>query len=259
MKLREELKGIRLLMVILLSAVIGGCATIPQFTKQPFKIDQAKFHADIKTIALEPLSVSEKLKQADKVEAEFEALIVAKLKEAGFSTISSKKYEKIWKMLVKKEGNLFDPQTGKKDETKIKRVRKQCMEKLSSDSHVDAVLQPRIIVSGAKFSQCKARWNGTEDEVESCSFLGSNFSGKVPALSLLVRIEDKNGKIAYMNAGGIHVIAKLQTGAFKAAKFIPVNENAYFASKDRNKEAVNIALNPLMKQTASDASLKKKP
>lgn len=259
MKLREELQGIRLLMIILLSAVIGGCATIPQFTKQPFKMEQTKFYADIKTIALEPLAVPKKMKQAEQVEAEFEAFILAKLKEAGFTTIPSEKYEKIWKALTKNEGALFDPLTGEKDDAKIKRVRKQCIERLNADFHIDAVLQPRIIVSGARFSQCKARWNGQEDEVESCSFLGSNFYGKVPALSLLVSIEGRDGKVLYVNAGSIQVLAKLPSGIFKSRKFVSVNEETYFAYKDQNQEAVNIALNPLMKQTLSDASLKEKP
>ncbi len=240
----------RLLMAILVAALIGaGCATIPPYN--PFKIPQDELYGKIKTIALAPVAVPEGLQDPQPVKAMFESLIEAKLREAGFSTVPSGEYAEILKRMTEKVGGVFDPVTGKRDESKIKAVRKHCLRELSTNCNADAVLYPGIWVVKATISGQRAYWDGTSEDFRTVGKFWklldtSTYSGTAAALSLVITIKDMNYVDMYVNGGGIQLASKLSRG-----KFVPVPRNQLFANEEQNVAGVNIALDPLV--TKSEA------
>ena len=237
-----------LMLSALLALSLTGCA-IPQFTDQPFKVDQEEFYRTIRVVALEPLDMPE-MKQAAEARTEFEALVTEKLKEAGLSVIPSEKYAALLQALGKQDGGLYDPLTGKKNEAKTKEVQKKIYDELRTQHQIDAVARVAVIPASAHFNNCSARWHGVEQVLESCNpfFNGGGYNGRISAISLLVAIDNKEEKTIYMNAGGIQLTARLDSGFLKAAQFVPTDANDLLVDQLKNRGSVAIALGPLIKK-----------
>jgi len=243
--------------VLTSTLIVAGCATAPPHN--PFKIAEEEFHSKIKTIALSPLAVPGDLTDSDPVKAKFESLIQAKLREAGFSVVPSKESGEIFSNMNKQLGGIFDPVTGKRDETKFKAVREHALRELSTKFKADAVLSGGIIAGTARFGGGKASWWGTTESVAMsdgflAAFQVANLSGSIRTLSLVVSIENINGGDAYMNMGGIQLAAKLSGG-----QFVPVPRDKLFASEERIAGAVNYALAPLVRKSAAADAPKAQP
>ena len=237
--------------------IVAGCATTPPYN--PFKIAQEEFYGKIKTIALAPVGVPTDLEDPDPVKAKFEPLIEAKLREAGFSVVPSRESAGIFESMNKQLGGIFDPVTGKRDDTKFKTVREHALRELSTKFKADAVLYPNIRVGTASFAGGRANWDGTSESLSPTEgFMGmlmvGQFHGTTRALSLIVTIENIHGVDAYVNGGGIQLVSKLSGG-----KFVLVPRNQLFADEKRIAAAVNIALGPLARNPAPAGERKAQP
>jgi len=237
--------------------IVGGCATTPPYN--PFKVTQEEFYGKIKTIALAPVGVPRDLENPDPVKAKFEPLIEAKLREAGFSVVPSRESAGIFESMNKQLGGIFDPVTGKRDDTKFKTVREHALRELSTKFKADAVLYPNIRAGTARFAGGQANWDGASESLSPTEgFMGmlmvGQFQGTTGALSLIVTIENIHGVDAYVNGGGIQLISKLSGG-----KFVPVPRSQLFADEKRIAAAVNIALGPLARNPAPAEAPKVQP
>jgi hypothetical protein len=247
-----------LLTAVLATTLIGGgCATTAPYN--PFKIAQEEFYGKIKTIALAPVGVPRDLEDPDPVKAKFEPLIEAKLREAGFSVVPSRESAEIFDKMNKQLGGIFDPVTGKRDETKFKTVREHALRELSTKFKADAVLYPNIRAGSARFAGGQANWDGTSESLSTTEgFMGmlmvNQFHGTTGALSLMVTIENIHGVDAYVNVGGIQLISKISWG-----KLVPLPRSQLFADEKRNAVAVNIALGPLARNPAPAVEPKAQP
>jgi hypothetical protein len=229
-------------LIALLLMVLSGCVKVPQFTDKPFTADRAEFFRTVKVIALAPMSLTN-LKQADRIRASFEADLTEQLKGLGFTVLPSDKFGSLWDSLSKQEGGLYDPATGKRNDDKVKEIRKRVVTELAAQQQFDAVLRPSIFVSAARFSGCTARWNGVEQSIGSCSL-----SGRISVLSLLVRIENKEGNVLFRNAGGIQPNVRLKTGFFQSPQFEDLEEEFILYDPERNRVAVATALAPFVRK-----------
>ena len=245
-------RQIILLVIVVIVLMAVGCATTPPY--KPFKIDQNKFYANTKTIALAPCWIRPDLEVSGQVIEKFELLIGDKLSEAGFSVVSSKHYRDIWKRMIEQMGGYFDPKTGKRDESKFKAVREHCYRELGRKFNSDAVLISRIMIIEAPFYQgfnnLVAQWGGAEEPFDirhgAIRFLDTTIkSGTIPALSLGVIIYDIHGTTVYVNRGGIQVLAKY------SGSLVPVPKDELFVYDERNVAAVNFALEPLIQKSGS--------
>ena len=232
--------------------VAAGCATRTPYN--PFKVSRETFFGHTKTIAMTPFMLPSDLENPEPVRTEFESLIEAKLRSAGFSVVASGDYADIWKRVTEQMGGYFDPVTGKQDEAKFKAAQEHARREIATKSSADALVHAGFTVVGAAFASGTAQWNGTSEPVGTGGFwaqlLGNlgGLQGKIPALSLLVIIEDVNGAEEYANAGGVQLLSKVSYG-----KFVPVPRDALFADKARNAAAVSIALDPLLTTTGTDS------
>lgn len=242
---------------LLIGLAISGCAVTTPYN--PFKVPQEQIKSKVKVVALAPINFPGDMEDTEPLKAKFEFLIEAKLRQAGFMVVPSREYDAVWKQTIEKLGGVFDPLTGKRDEAKFKTVREHTLRELATRTKADALLEHGIGVFKANFAGHLAQWHGTSESVVTAGFWGAFFAGgaqgTVPALSLVVALSDIHGVEMYVNVGGIQVLAKLS-----GQNFVTVQRYELFVDQERNRQAVNIALDPLagktMPQDASAAPAK---
>lgn len=143
----------------------AGCATSPT-PYNPFKIAQEELYGKVKTIALVPVNVPAGIVNP-KVQVKFEALIGAKLREAGFSIVPSQEAVDIWKRMPAQGGGYFNPVTGQPDKAKLQAGWAHVLRELSTQCKADAILRSNIQVVQANFAGNEASWHGTSELLTS--------------------------------------------------------------------------------------------
>ncbi len=222
---------------------VSSCAVASP--PNPFKIPEANIKAKVKVVALAPLNLGSEFEDPQSIQTKFESLIETKLREGGFTVVPSKEYAAIWKQMTETLGGVFDPISGKRDEAKLKMVREHTVRELASKNRADAVLYSGMGAVKANFNAGRAKWHGTAEYIVTGGFWGAlaagNTYGTIPAVSLFVSLTDLNGVDMYVNAGGVQALSKLS-----GRNFTTVPRHELFTDEDRNRHALNIALNPLL-------------
>ena len=125
------------------------------------------------------------------------------------------------------------------------------MRELNGKTRADAELYSGMGTVKANFNANRARWHGTAEYLVSggfwAAFAAGNTYGTVPAVSLFVSLADMNGVDMYVHAGGVQVLSKLS-----GRNFVAVPRHELFIDEERNRHAVNIALNPLVGKAAPE-------
>ncbi len=197
--------------VLTVALCVVGCATT---VYNPFRIPEEEFKAKIKRLALTPVEVFVELEDMEPVKAKLDAIIEARLREAGFTTVPASEYAQV-------------------------------------------VLRPAILRIGARFHGMTANWHGVQEEATSFAsrLMGGLWAGNIPASSLRVSIEDIQGNPLYMNFGGLELLSKYSYEFFKGVKFEPVPRVELFKHEERLRQAVDIALGPLVRKPLSSTQI----
>lgn len=226
-----------------LALILANCAGTAPFN--PYKVPPAEIKARVKTVALSPVDTLPDLDNPDRVKAGFEALIAAKLREAGFMVVPSAEYAAIWKQTMKKAGGVFDPATGKRNEHAFAAARETTVRELFAKTGANALLDAGIGAVNADIEGNYASWHGAGEYVTADGALGSLFGpqyrGTINALSLIVILSDADGRELYANAGGIQTLSRLQ----RDGRFVSLARHELFINDERNRHAVDVALGPL--------------
>lgn len=229
----------------LLAALIAAGCGAKRAPYNPFQVSRDQFYGNLKTIALAPVRVPGDLEDPEPVRAKFESLLEAEFREAGFTVVPPKEAEAIWSDMAEQVGGFYDPVTGERDPSKADAVREHTLRELKTRFNADALLYPSVQVVQARFEKDKAVWDGTEEKLAGGGIwkllFGSSHSGTVPALSLVVVLEDMNGTDLYIKGGGIQVLSRIA-----GDEFVPVPRYQLFADEERNVAAVHLALDPLL-------------
>jgi len=236
---------------LLLLVVVGGCATASPTSS--FLIPEEQFRTRVKRIALAPIAVPPKLGVSEPTRLRFDALIEAKVQEAGFAILPARDWAEVFTREQQEVGGLFDPQTGALDEAKVKAALARTVEAIRGKFQMDAILFPRVHVVKASFTGAWARWDGVTDALTSglSVMTTSGISGTVPALSLVVSVDGPDDELAlYRRAAGIQVLEKLAplTERVSGKWFGPVPPGELLANEERNLAAVELALGPLLRK-----------
>lgn len=250
---KVSMVGWLLLVWIMVQSFAGSGCTPTIATQDPLRIPREELYSKIKTVAIDFGAAPSPVSLADL--GKFEAIIEGRLREAGFAVVPSREAQGIGNRFVKQMGGLFDPKTGQRDEAKRKIVREHLFRELKLKFKADAVMTVNILPVSAEFTALGANWHGTSESIlpADAGFAGLFFgpgvvSGTIQALSLLIVIEDTNEVPIYKNLGGIQLLEK-----FSGGKRLPVPREQVFSDEGRNREAVNIALRPLIEKTAQGA------
>jgi len=235
----------------------AGCATTVPY--DPFKVSKEEFYRGTKTIAVAPISIPGDVGGPEAVKTSLESLVEAKLREAGFSVVQAKDTAVVFNEMNKQIGGVFDPVTGQRDDAKVKAAEEHTRRELATRFKADAVLHARLLPGTAGFGGGSAKWHGTSESVAMTegilgAFQVNNLRGNIGTLSLLVVVENVQGNNVYVNLGGIQLLAKISGGQFVQIPRVQLLQN-----KERNVGAVNIALDPLVRNPASTEAPKTQP
>lgn len=216
-----------------------------------------EFLTKVKTIALAPLTVPGDLEDAERVKDKYESLISLKLEERGFAIIPSKEFQVVYKKTMEQMGGVFDPMTGKLDESKGEALQTHTLRELQRTTHTDAVLYPRLYPFTVKHVKGVAIWDGVSEPIKGARVdswidryiaaigVGGAY-GTVTALSLVVVVVDIDAVKMYANSGGVQLLAH-----FDGVDFKSVTRAELLPSEDYYAKSINLALGPLLNPDSS--------
>lgn len=235
---------------------LASCATGPEH--HPLKHSSQEIAQKIKIIALLEIQIPSDIGRQEEVRADFESEITQELQEGGFKVIPSREWRSVYDRMVADIGGIFDPTTGKADEKKSELLRNLVFREMIAKHAVDAFCRPSLKIAKARWAGNKAQWHGTSESTTGqegfwASMDMSNVYGTVGALSLEIVIFGADGNIFYDHFGGIQLLSRLERdGAFGGREFKAVAAHQLLSDSTRNRNAVRIALGPLLGRSGSE-------
>ncbi len=235
----------RIITILVTLTMLFGCATT---VHKPFKVERAQIYKEVRTVGIMPLAIPWKVDHKDRIRAELESSIAAKLREGGFSVISSEGYSQIYESMKASVGPLYDPNTGEllkeKHDSLVEHAKREYLRK----NKPNALLYSGIQVVKANWSGNHAIWHGVDEPTTGkegfwASLAASSSYGTIPALSLVLVLKDPQEKVYYNNFGGIQLVQWLKGGTF-----VDVPGNQLLTDSERNERAVTITLMPLLSE-----------
>ena len=231
--------------ILIMVAIAALCATAVDAKKKydPFRIPRDQIIGQMKTVALRHLAgMPEDYARSDSMKAVFDSLLSAELGQAGFKVVSGSVFEQIHQESVDSLGGAFDPKTGAQDTVRARQVHLRDLEQLKSRHQADALLRPRLEAVVAPFSSGTAHWDGASQKLwkgtQGIFGVLDNRTGKISALSVVVVIEDMEGKALYVDGGGLSLMSRITGGDH----FVDLPEDSLFGNPQRNANSVQLAL-----------------
>jgi len=226
-----------------LTILAVGCAGSTPKTN-PFAVSKQDIRDRVKTVAVATVRMDDDIPNATQAKQDFGELIANELTSLGFQVVPAAEFEKVFNRLRDEAGGFFDPNTGKADNEKYKKVQELCRREMATKFHADAVLYPTITVRMIPFSQDSASWDGVRESLTGAGWLeqyfGGTHYGTVPALVFCAGLYDVDNNKMYSKCGGVQLLSKLRGGGF--AK---VPDQNVLTDTQRNTNAVAIVFRPL--------------
>jgi hypothetical protein len=223
----------------------------------------------IRTIAMSPVIGTDGLMMPDTIRAMFGEDAQSLLRAAGFEVLSGAVYDSIRTERILEVGGLFDPITGQRFDDRVVLVERRTRQALIEEYQAEGFLIQEIMTVPAYYSGVVAEWDGTRqsligpEEVASdlefaalvvdlllcsdetttgCEDVRQGITGALPALSLMVRLENSIGAMLYTGRGGIELLELLDD----TGEPYPQPPPHPFDTAKRNREAVALALAQLI-------------
>jgi hypothetical protein len=227
-----------------LALVAAGCAGGRSAQYNPFRVPRDSFYGSLKVVALAPLRVPSDLKYSDEVRSKFEGMIEQELRSAGLQVVPPAQVGPVIEAARVDAGALFDPMTGKPVAAKVKALDDDVRGRVQKAFGADAILRPDLRVVMARLQRDTAAWDGVFEGAATSGWksLVVTHSGRIPALTLVVRLVRVDGADLYEGTGGLRVISRVGIGG----KPEPIPQAELFSDEDRNATAVHLAMDPLL-------------
>ncbi|MDX2053216.1 MAG: hypothetical protein SFV15_12535 [Polyangiaceae bacterium] len=235
-------KSLAVILALAAASIVSGCT--PPSLKYPTRsVSPQVFRDRVTTLAYSPLFTT-KDAQTDQFVNAVGGQLGRRLQSIGVTLLRPEPWNECWLPAVEEAGGLYNARTGEFDEQKEARVRWKCEQDLGQRLRIDGFLEVDIIAVSAPLSQDVVRWHGVEEDTRSFGdrfWSGSTYSGNLPALSLLVRIQDKDGHGLFDNAGGLEVVGKIEDGQVE-------KKSGLLHNHETIARAVQVALRPLLSE-----------
>jgi len=207
-------------------------------------IEPAEFRARTGTIALASTRVMVNILDKESVRAEFDSLVEAAFRVEGFSVVRAARFDESVERVTEEMGGVYDPRTGEPDSAKVRLVYQRALEEIRDEIDPDALIIPTIEVVAVRVNDAaRVEWLGASECIDppliqifgSCGTV--KFSGTVPTLGFFVTVFDMDAAVMFRNGGGVQILER-------PGGRVPRDE--LFAEKERNADAVGIAVDPLI-------------
>jgi hypothetical protein len=233
------------LQTICILFLLNACASTPE-QKDPFATGREDFLSKVQTIALAPVSFENVHEAQNDFAQQVNDLVESELRQAGFKVVSSSVYQSINQQTPYESDLAVNPSTEKATTQELQKRQNRIHEKLADQHDVDAFLYPEVTAVTARFFQTGAKWDGVSESTTGkyglgCSAGTENKKGTMPALSLRLKLIDSDGIVQYDRNGGIQLLSHYRSQGFKR-----VPESELYRDEDRNQQAVQVAVGPLV-------------
>lgn len=201
------------------------------------------------------------LEQSDQVKARYARELGAKFHALGFDVVGDAEIQDLWAAAREAAGGFFDAITGRLDDSKLRAARMHLFTQLRQRYDTSALVIPTIVQRSASFSMGYAKWDGSTQPVSGAgSWLFNNsifnpnleYSGNLEALSLNLRILDRDDQVLFQGLGAVQLAQYMDHGGV-----VPVPDTAFFAEPANYKSSIALALRRLGSTTSGELPAKK--
>jgi hypothetical protein len=223
--------------------------------ESPLKVPRDQILASVKRVALSPV-YSDDFDAPEAAKARLLKLVPQELAPLNFEIIDSPKVREV--LLAKlMSSQIFDPLTGKRDETRITEIRKSVFKELGAGAPPDAILWLGIDRTTTLQRGGDVEWDGvnqnvfTRGEVKKSMWAPSataNYQagqGSIKVSSFTVYMTDANDTVLYRSRGGIEVMQNLKL-SYNDAEPVDLAPSELFNDPFRETAAVRVALQDLV-------------
>ncbi len=240
------------------AAVVVGC-TQPGPRYDPFVAPEARLREAIEAVVATPLTHPDELHVSTAASQRIDSLIKAKLDSAGIQVVAAAEYSRIWDRILRQLGGFFDPITGERNEVKFEAARRELLRELRGRFGTDVLLYAELQIVEAVVDGGVAKWDGTRQRVTGASArilsefratfqddgFRSELYGTIDAVSLVLGIDDGDGKELYRHFGGVEVLSTSTLGSGGDTRSYTL-----VADEERVAYAVGIVAEPLSQARA---------
>jgi len=145
-----------------------------------------------------------------------EAAVMNALKQAGFDAVGTDSYTKAYDRFNKAVGGVYDPMLGTARKDVSGGVAENARREFITQEHLGCIAVARAINAKAEVTDNFARWDGAVEYVDgqansgvTRAFFGNGGKGSLPAVSVLLQLQSREGKVMYSRAGGVQLAAYL--------------------------------------------------
>ena len=200
--------------------------------------------AQVVRLAQAPVRISFRLPQAEAVRSTFDSLLGERLREQGFDVIPPVVYDSLWLYFRDSVGGFYDPFTGRVIDSLFQVVDGRTRDSLREGYRAQAVAYSALSVLNLPFSGGKVEWFGAVEESGGRGGLEGFFFGRhrgtIPGITLVVRVQDIEGRRLSRRLGGVQLLEHIEGG-----KFVAVPREQLFANPELAVRAVRHATDSL--------------
>jgi hypothetical protein len=163
---------------------------------------------EIKSVIITPLDMIRErpkrmsVQQIDKIDS----MLAHYLEQNGIHVFSDSSLVSAWENESKKMGGFFDQTTGELIGSKINTCLTKSITQVRQKIPVDGTVLAQFIVRSAQLAGDRVYWDGCSRKLfdPNKNFISEgSFSGKIDALSLQIKIFNRNNQLVFQNIGGI--------------------------------------------------------
>jgi len=181
---------------------------------KPADVDRVAFLAKYPRVTVAAVELPE-LPHRAALRDRYAAALETGLAKAGFVVVPPARYAAVWEPIYTASGGFYDPITGELLEEKRLAALREAFAKLGSESPVDLVFVPGIVLREARIRSGKVKWDGETVDLSKSSALFDKaraFGGTVPAASLELRAVDASIQEVFLGYGGIELLVRFKSG-----------------------------------------------
>jgi hypothetical protein len=264
--------GSALLLLALATASVSQAGTPPVQTDAQlgfFHDARVDVLAHFKRVGLLPAYLPPGFSQRDDIKATLESKASEALRQAGFEVVGSEDYKAAYERFSRQLGGLYDPLTGALKPQQARAAEQNARREFIDKDHLDGYVVLTIRSVKANFNFDFAYWDGAQERSDgrptAPSFFErlnhpNNFTGTLPAYSLLLQISNNADQIVYGRFGGIQLASYHDAAHGKVINdFVPVPPDNLFRDEKRLERAVHFASVPLLHTAEEIAAGQKDP
>jgi len=158
------------------------------------------------------------LAQAEPIQFLIDSLLGARLREQGFDLTPLPLYDSLWLGFRDSVGGYYDPFTGRVVDSLFQIVLTRTRETLRVRYGVQAIAYAGLEVLQLPFSGGKVEWFGAEEESGGrgglAGFVLGRSRGTIPGITLVVNVQDLEGRRLARRLGGIQLRERIEGGEF---------------------------------------------